>query len=221
MKLDAANRHFVRNDGGSIRFEALHLLRGFTLLEVIVVLAILAIISALAFVNLGAGGQSRALEQAAQRAKLVLEQMCERASFEGKLYGMLIYADGYEVQTPGSPTPPIDGSPWLWQVVKSPGFERVQIDSNIKISLEYAGEAVNLPVAQAAGAGSAAQITSAQQPNTPQLVCIDDQSWPQFRLRFSTALAPNSNTTDTLARWVEPGTGVDGVLIIGKPEANL
>jgi len=218
MKLAAANRHFVRNDEGSVRFEALHLLRGFTLLEVIVVLAILAIISALAFVNLGAGGQSRALEQAAQRAKLVLEQMCERASFEGKLYGMLIYADGYEVQTPGSPTPPIDGSPWLWQVVKSPGFERVQIDSNIKISLDFAGETLNLPVDEANISGANAQTRLTQQQRTPQLVCIDDQSWPQFRLRFSTAQAANSQNGTQSERWVEQSNGADGILVIGKPQ---
>ena len=189
---------------------------GFTLLEVIVVLAILAIISALAFVNLGAGSSARALEQAAQRAKAVLEQMCERASFEGKLYGMQIYADGYEVQSPSTPIPPIDGSPWLWLVVKSPGFERVQIDSSIKIGLEYAGEALSLPDDAGASAGGNTQIAAAQRPSAPQLVCIDDQTWPQFRLRFSSAGPADSTAASAQERWVEPGTGVDAALVIGK-----
>ena len=193
---------------------------GFTLLEVIVVLAILAIMSALAFVNLGAGRQSRALEQAAQRAKLVLEQMCERASFEGKLYGMQIYTDGYEVQSPSTPTPPIDGSPWLWQVVKSPGFERVQIDSSIKIGLDYAGEALSLPIDAAVGSDANTQIALAQRPSAPQLACIDDQSWPQFRLRFSTAIATASKPDGALERWVEPSSGVEGALMIGKLESR-
>ncbi len=187
---------------------------GFTLLEVIVVLAILAIISALAFVNLGAGGQSRALEQAAQRAKLVLEQMCERASFEGGLYGMQIYADGYEVKTPSQPTPPIDGSPWLWQAVKSPGFERTEVAEGIEISLEFAGQALSLPTDSSSNASSG--LSNARQ-GAPQLVCIDDQSWPQFRLRFKAARAGDSASNTALQRWVEPSTAIDGALTIGKP----
>ena len=184
---------------------------GFTLLEVIVVLAILAIVSALAFVNFGIGSQARALEQAAQRAKLVLEQMCERASFEGGLYGMQVYADGYEVKTPSQPTPPIDGSPWLWQAVKSPGFERTQLADGIEISLEFAGQALNLPIDS-----SSSTAISIVRPSAPQLVCIDDQSWPQFRLRFTGANV--GNTATALQCWVEPSSSLDGALIISKPE---
>lgn len=66
---------------------------GFTLIELLVVVVIVAALVAAAALSLR-GRDSRALEQAALRAEVLMELACERAALTGRDLGISLVADG-------------------------------------------------------------------------------------------------------------------------------
>jgi type II secretion system protein H len=89
---------------------------GFTLLEILVVVAIIAIMSAALMLSAGGAGSDRQIEDEAQRMQQVLRLLCDEAVIEGRYagfgYAAEIYA-GYEFGPQG------------WQPVKHQGPLRV------------------------------------------------------------------------------------------------
>ncbi|MCP5475205.1 MAG: prepilin-type N-terminal cleavage/methylation domain-containing protein [Lysobacterales bacterium] len=86
--------------------------RGFTLLEILVVVAIIAILSAALMLSAGGAGSDRQIEDEAQRMQQVLRLLCDEAVIEGRYagfgYAAQMYA-GYEFGPQG------------WQPVKHQG----------------------------------------------------------------------------------------------------
>ncbi len=69
--------------------------RGLSLLEVLVVMAIVAVLVAAITLSFG-GGDSRRLENAARRAQALIELACDRASLSGSDMGIRVSRDRLE-----------------------------------------------------------------------------------------------------------------------------
>jgi general secretion pathway protein H len=71
--------------------------RGFTLIEILVVLVIIAVMTAVMTVAVGALGGDREIQEEADRIADVLAVTLEQAELEGRDYGLRVEPDGYEV----------------------------------------------------------------------------------------------------------------------------
>jgi general secretion pathway protein H len=69
---------------------------GFTLLEVLVVLVIIGIITAMAVVSTGVLGRDREMDQEAQRLQAVLAQVREQSMLDGRDVGVRVDRQGYD-----------------------------------------------------------------------------------------------------------------------------
>lgn len=78
--------------------------RGFTLLEILVVVTVIAIISGALLLSARGAGSDRQVEDEARRLSLVLQLLCDEAVIEGRFaglgYGSVIYS-GFELTARG------------------------------------------------------------------------------------------------------------------------
>lgn len=70
-------------------------MRGFTLIEVLVAVAIVAMMAAAVVLSVGNAGAVRSAEREAQRLAQLVEHACERASLTGRPHGLHIALDRY------------------------------------------------------------------------------------------------------------------------------
>ena len=70
-------------------------MRGFTLIEVLVVTVILAVLAATVSLTLAGGGGERQLEREAQRLSALIGYACERAEVTGRSIGVAFANGGY------------------------------------------------------------------------------------------------------------------------------
>ncbi len=78
--------------------------RGFTLIEILVVLVIVAVLSIAATLALS-GNAERRLADEAERFRALLAQSCQMAELGGREFGVVIDAEGYRFQR-------LDGTQW-------------------------------------------------------------------------------------------------------------
>jgi general secretion pathway protein H len=69
--------------------------RGYTLIEILVVVAIMAIVAGAAMLALGAAGNARQVERESQRLAELARAVCERALATGHDYGIHLGRGGY------------------------------------------------------------------------------------------------------------------------------
>jgi len=70
--------------------------KGFTLVEILVVVVIMAIVISLAILSVGAGGRDTQLDEESRRIEGLVGLLHERALFEGRDFGMRIEPASYE-----------------------------------------------------------------------------------------------------------------------------
>lgn len=69
--------------------------RGYSLLEVLVVVAVIAILSGALVLSAGGAGSDRQFEEEARRLRRVLELLCDTAVIEGRYYALGYGAEAY------------------------------------------------------------------------------------------------------------------------------
>jgi general secretion pathway protein H len=70
--------------------------RGFTLVEILVVMIIMAIVISMAVLSIGVTGRDTQLDQEGQRIEGLLNLLHDRATLEGRDFGMRVLPNGYE-----------------------------------------------------------------------------------------------------------------------------
>lgn len=132
--------------------------RGFTLLEVLVVVVITAILVAALTLSVGATGE-RQLANASERFQALLGHACNQAELSGREIGAAISADGYTFMR-------LDGD--RWRALPGDGELRPrQWPTGMRIELTREGRSVALATAQR---------------DAPQLVCFSSGEATPFAL---------------------------------------
>jgi general secretion pathway protein H len=72
--------------------------RGFTLIEILVVMVIIAIVASLAMVSIGLLGEDREIERESERLTDAIALLQEQAELEGRDYGIWLETSRYEFQ---------------------------------------------------------------------------------------------------------------------------
>jgi general secretion pathway protein H len=70
--------------------------KGFTLVEILVVVVIMAVVIALAVLSIGVTGRDTQLDEESRRIEGLVDILHERALLEGRDFGLRILPDGYE-----------------------------------------------------------------------------------------------------------------------------
>jgi general secretion pathway protein H len=70
--------------------------RGFTLLEVLVVIVIVGIMVSVATISIGTIGRDNQVQDEAERLQSIMNQASQEAQLQGREYGLLVDSDGYE-----------------------------------------------------------------------------------------------------------------------------
>jgi general secretion pathway protein H len=112
--------------------------RGFTLIEVLVVIVIVGIISAVVLLSLGIVGDDRGLQQEARRMSSLIELATDEAIMQGREFGLEFMQTGYRF---------VEYDPLLdeWQeVVGDDMMRQRQLEEGLEFGLALEGRAVEL-----------------------------------------------------------------------------
>lgn len=139
--------------------------RGFTLLELLVVMAIMAVVAGMAVLASGGVG-SRRLENAARSAEALVALACERAGFTGRDLGIALVEDGLR-----------------FGYLVPQGFLLVEDDPADPLRPRPLGEALGLLLVR----DGEALEPQTDPPTTPQLACFASGELTPFRLELAAA----------------------------------
>lgn len=112
------------------------ILRGFTLVEILVVIVIVGIMAGLAVISIG-GNPQRELQQEARRLQLVLRTAGDAALLTGKEYGLIADRNSYQILQ-------FDQSERQWVAGDNKIFASYRLPEYIALNLSLEGEAVDL-----------------------------------------------------------------------------
>lgn len=116
--------------------------RGFTLLEIMVVIVIIAVIVSLAVISLG-DNAGRRLDEEARRVRTLVRLAADEAVLQGQEIGVAITADGYEFQV-------YDDRTRQWARMPSDRvFRPRRMPDGVTLELFLDDQALVLPVADA------------------------------------------------------------------------
>lgn len=110
--------------------------RGFTLVEILVVIVIVSIMTGLAVISIG-GNSQRELQQEALRLQLVLRTAADEALLQGREYGLIAEHNRYQIVQ-------FDSSERQWVADDSRIFAAYTLPDNISLNLSLEGEPVDL-----------------------------------------------------------------------------
>jgi len=110
--------------------------RGFTLVEILVVIVIIGLMAGMAVLAIGTDPQ-RKIKQEAERARTVLQLAADEALMLGREYGLVIQQSGYQVVQ-------FDEQKLQWQETVSPAFDHYTLPDTVEISLQSEGSKVDL-----------------------------------------------------------------------------
>jgi general secretion pathway protein H len=176
-------------------------IRGFTLVEILVVLVIISIVTAVGLLSLGSLGANPAAENAAQKLAAVTDLAAQQAVMRGQQYGLRVSPHAYEFLV-------YDGTRWS-PVNNDELLRRRQVDSSVTLSLRLQGTPIQLPSSKAARNDSLASDTASDQTGIePQILLLSSGELTPFTITVSGAGAKTSYrvTGDLLhgIRYVPP-----------------
>ncbi len=151
--------------------------RGFTLIEVLVVLAIAATLTTLVVLRFGTWQDPDDPQRILERLAARIDHQCEQALFQSRPRGLRLTARGYDVW---------QGGPDGWQPLPQQGPDQAQsIPRSLEFALELGGYPVDLPDP---GAGPDSARESGESGSiSPQLICQPLGELTPFRLTLTEA----------------------------------
>lgn len=141
---------------------------GFTLLEVLVALAVIAVVSALLIPAIVRQSPERQLETEVDRLRRVMDLMCERAELDGRILGLAIANSSYAVQIPGKILPEPDKET-PWEGLQGAVWGAHTLPKGMTLSLQT-------------GSRSELAVLTDELPTKPQLPCAGQIDLPEFAL---------------------------------------
>lgn len=134
-----------------------HTIRGFTLVEILVVLVIISIVTAVGVLSLGSLGRNPQAENTAQKLAAITNLVAQQAVMRGQQYGLRVSPHGYEFMS-------YDGGKWS-PVSDDELLRARQLDSGVTLSLELQGAEIRLP----SPATSTTAALAGPDPGTPEI----------------------------------------------------
>lgn len=135
--------------------------RGFTLIEILVVVVILAVLAAAVSIALSGAGGERQLEREAERLQALLGYACEHAEIGGLAVGLSFVPDGYRFSQRDG-----DG----WSTIAKGELRDRQWPGNLRADLSRDGKRIEI---------------AAEPPETPPIVCFASGELTPFRLELA------------------------------------
>jgi type II secretion system protein H len=148
---------------------------GFTLLELLIVLAIVALVCALAIAGFSAAQPTRKLDAEAERLKQVMDLMCEQAESDARVLGLSLARNLYAVMQPPVPVTlaeQADAQPKPWkQLPNRPSFATRTLPAGMRLALRL-------------GSSQRAVDLGEKLPDQPQIVCAGNLELGEFELQI-------------------------------------
>lgn len=136
-------------------------LRGFTLIEVLVVVVILAVLAAAVRMALAGSGGERQLEREVERLQALVGHACEQAEVGGRAIGLTLLPDGFVFSRRAGD---------VWQAIDQGELRRREWPATLQAELSRDGKRIEiLP----------------QPPEQPPVVCFASGELTPFRLELS------------------------------------
>lgn len=136
-------------------------MRGFTLIEVLVVIVIVAVLAAAITISIGTVGGSRQLQQESERFQALMNYACEQAELSGHDIGLSVAQNGYRFSRFEHED---------WQPLKEPTLRPRLWLRGMKITLTRESGALD--------------VTN-DFPDKPQLVCFSSGELTPFQLNLA------------------------------------
>lgn len=151
--------------------------RGFTLVEILMVMLIIGVVAGGALLSLGVLGQDRQLETERQRLETLLQLVRDRAGIHSEQYGLRAFAGGYEFMA-------YDVRLARWQATAEEDrvLRRRTLPAGLQISLVVEGRAVVLPKPDAKDPAPQVLLYSSGELNAFELTVMRDGSTDGFRV---------------------------------------
>ena len=164
--------------------------RGFTLLEILVVLVIIAVMTTVAVLSIGVLGGDRGLEDEGDRYTDVVATASQQAELEGRDYGIWIGPGRYQVYA-------FSVSKQLWEMLPDDRmYEEHALPSGITVELEVEGRPVALG------------REKPSEPRVPQVFLFASGDSAPYKLSLSREASD--------AKWSVDGQA-DGTLLVTHP----
>ncbi len=157
--------------------------RGFTLVEILVVVLIMAIVVSMTVLSIGLGGRDTQLDQETRRIAGLLDMLHERAVLEGRDFGMRIEPAAYEFVV----YEPLKDR-WL-SLSEEGEFRRRELPKGLNFQLQLDGQTVVLKAVDRS-------LPSDQPPPRPQLAVAASGEGTPFRLSLQRPAAHTEAAVD-------------------------
>lgn len=151
--------------------------RGFTLVEILVVLVIISIVTAIGVLSLGALGRNPQAENTAQKLAAITNLVAQQAVMRGQQYGLRISAHSYEFLS-------YDGNNWS-PVSDDDLLQPRQLDSSVTLTLQLQGAEIRLPSATSNDDAALADDNSGKPELRPQILLLSSGEITPFRITVS------------------------------------
>jgi len=171
---------------------------GFSLIEILVVIVILAIMVGMVLISMGTLRSVDPVETEARRLTALLELLTEEALIQGRDYGVEFFADGYRFLS-------FDPDTGLWSVVADEAVLRPRdLEGGMRVALAVDGREVVVDAQDAARVRRQDEIT-------PQVAIFSSGEFTPFELFLVTDFVTDA--------WVLRG-GMRGDLELVPPESQ-
>ncbi len=177
-------RHFAPRSGSPTK--------GFTLVELLIVIVIVALIVSVTVASFGNRGDDAVVANEAQRLTALIELARERAELEDQEWGLDVEATGYAFLT-------FDSVRGVWSRVRAAQFRPRDLPAALSITLQVdALEVVAAPEGRAAEQSRRAgerNVRASEDARQPDVLLLSSGEVSQFNLRIGRTDGPRNGTS--------------------------